>query len=225
VGKSQNTGEMLFERYLAQWGYDDVEHQPSWLNPPKKPDYLIRTASGELGVEVKSFESWGLFEKLGEEGFAMESLTKTLKPIRDRMAKAARQLKGISGRPLVVVLGNPGNRMPLSAPNVIAAMYGDLEFAIPVDREKPGFWRSGRNGELRLTGQHGIRHGSHAHLSAVAVLRERPAGTGNPAVTMDVFETMSDQCVPLPATVFAHEGDTRWGLLGSGQYGLRRPVP
>lgn len=42
---------------------------------------------------------------------------------------------------------------------------------------------------------------------------------------MDVFETMSDQCVPLPATVFAHEGDTRWGLLGPGQYGLRRPVP
>lgn len=55
----------------------------------------------------------------------MRSLTRTLKPVRDRMAKAAQQLKGISGRPLVVVLGNPGNRMPLSAPNVISAMYGD----------------------------------------------------------------------------------------------------
>jgi hypothetical protein len=43
-------------------------------------------------------------------------------------------------------------------------------------------------------------------------------------VTLDVFETMSDQCAPLPATVFAHEGDRRWGVLGPGQYGLRSGV-
>jgi len=33
-------------------------------------------------------------------------------------------------------------------------------------------------------------------------------------VTMDVFETISGQCVPLPAAVFAYEGDTQWGALG-----------
>ncbi|HEV2254855.1 MAG TPA: hypothetical protein VGS06_16835, partial [Streptosporangiaceae bacterium] len=91
-------------------------------------------------------------------------------------------------------------------------------------RAQPGFWHAGRNGELHLVNERGSGHGSHAHLSAIAVLRERPVGTGSPAMTLDVFETLSDQCVPLPATVFAHDGDTRWGALGPGRYGLRSGV-
>jgi len=191
--RGKNRGELLFERYLAQWGYGDYEHQLGWLNPPKNPDYLIRTASGEVAAEVKSFESWGLFEKLEDGLFATQSITKTLKPARDRIAKAAGQLKGITGRPLVVVLYNPDNRMPLSPPNVIFAMYGDPEFVFPADRAQPGFWHAGRNGELHLVNERGTGHGSHAHLSAIAVLRERPAGAGPPSMTL-----------PLPATVFAH---------------------
>lgn len=222
--QQKNGGELLFERYLAQWGYGDYEHQPDWLNPPKRPDYLIHMASGEVCVEVKSFESWGLFENLQDGLFAMQSITKTLKPVRDRIAKAAGQLKGITGRPLVVVLDNPGNRMPLSPPNVIFAMYGDPEYVFPADRAQPGFWHASRNGELHLVNDRGIEHGSHAHLSAIAVLREQSADASHPAVTMDVFETVSDQCVALPATVFAHQGDTRWGVLGPGQYGRRSDV-
>ncbi len=224
AARPKNGGELLFERYLAQRGYGDYEHQPDWLNPPKKPDYLIRTASSEVAAEVKSFETWGLFERLEDGLIATQTFTKTLKPVRDRISKAAGQLKGITGRPLVVVLDNPGNRMPLSPPNVIFAMYGDPEFVFPLDRAQPGFWQVGLNGELRLVNERGVAHGSHGHLSAVAVLREQPAGAGHPAVTLDVFETMSDQCVPLPATVFAHQGDTRWGVLGPGQYGLRSGV-
>jgi hypothetical protein len=222
--RRQNRAELLFERYLAQWGYEDFEHQPDWLNPPKKPDYLIRAPSGEVAAEVKSFESWGLFENLEDGMSAVQSVTKTLKPVRDRIAKAAGQLRGITGRPLVVVLDNPGNRMPLSPPNVIFAMYGDPEFIFSADRAQPGFWHAGRNGELHLVNENGIGHGSYAHLSAIAVLREQPADGGHAAVTLDVFETMSDQCAPLPATVFAHEGDRRWGVLGPGQYGLRSGV-
>ncbi len=222
--RQQNGGELLFEQYIAQWGYGDYEHQPDWLNPPKRPDYLIRTAVGEVVAEVKSFETWGLFENLQDGMFAMQSVTKTLKPVRDRIAKAAGQLKGITGRPLVVVLDNPGNRMPLGPPDVIFAMYGDPEFVFPADREQAGFWHPSRNGELHLVNDRGIEHGSHAHLSAVAVLREQPAGAPGLAVTMDVFETISGKCVPLPAAVFAHEGDTRWGILGPGWYGRRTDV-
>ena len=61
----------------------------------------------------------------------MQSVTKTLKPVRDRIAKAAAQLKEITGRPLVAALDNPGNRMPLSPPDVIFAMYGDPELVFP----------------------------------------------------------------------------------------------
>jgi hypothetical protein len=222
--RQKNGRELLFERYLAQWGYGDYEHQPDWLNPPKRPDYLIRTASGEVAAEVKSFESWGLLETLEDGPFAMQTVTKTLKPVRDRISKAAGQLKGITGRPLVVVLDNPGNRMPLSPPNVIFAMYGDPEFIFPADPGQPGFWHAGLNGELHLVNERGIEHGNHAHLSAIAILRERSVDAGSTVVTLDVFETISDQCVPLPATVFVHEGDTRWGVLGPGQYGLRSGV-
>jgi hypothetical protein len=217
--RQPNGGELLFERYLAQWGYGDYEHQPDWLTPPKRPDYLIHTAAGEVVAEVKSFESWGLFENLEDGMFAMQSVSKTLKPVRGRIAKAAGQLKGITGRPLVVVLDNPGNRMPLSPPNVIFAMYGDPEFVFPADRAQPGLWHADFNGELHLVNDRSIEHGSHAHVTAIAVLRERPGG--GTAVAMDVFETMSDRCVPLPTTAFAHEGDTRWGVLSPGQYGRR----
>lgn len=219
--RSRNRGELLFERYLARWGYDDYEHQPNWLNPPKQPDYLIRTTLGEVVAEVKSFESWGLFKNLEEGIIATQTITKTLKPVRDRISKAARQMKGITGRPLVVVLDNPDNRMPLSSPNVIFAMYGDPEFVFPLDPERPGFWHAGLNGELHLVNERGIKHGSHDHVSAVAVLRECPVGAEPATVTLDVFETISDRCVPLPPGLFAHEGDTRWGVLGPGQYGLR----
>lgn len=114
--------------------------------------------------------------------------------------------------------------MPLSPPNVIFAMYGDPESVFSADRAQPGFWHASRNGELHVLNERGIEHGSHAHLSAMAILREQPAGAGGPAVTMDVFETISGQCVPLPASVFAHEEDTRWGVLSPGQYGRRSDV-
>jgi len=40
-------------------------------------------------------------------------------------------------------------------------------------------------------------------------------------VTLDVFEAISERCVPLPSSLFAHDGDTRWGVLGPGMYGRR----
>jgi hypothetical protein len=217
-----NVGEVLFERYMAQWGYDDYERHPALLNPPKHPDYLIRTAFGEVVVEVKSFETWGLLSDLGPNEFRMQDLKQTLTPIRDAISEAAKQLKGIKGRPLIVVLVNPDNRMPLSEHYVISAMYGELELPVSADHQEPGLWRSGRNGRLYRVDERGVAHGNHPYLSAVAVVREglnEEAQAGKPAVTLDVFETVSDQCVPLPPLLFAHKGDTRWSAVGSGMYG------
>jgi hypothetical protein len=221
----QNWGEALFRRYLAAWGYRDVEYEPEWLNPPKKPDFLIKTAWGEVVVEVETFETWGLLTGLRDGMFAMQTLTKTLRPIRRAISHAAEQLKGIEDRPLVVVLANPDNRVPLSSRFVMAAMYGDPEYVFPADRTQPSFWQAGRNGRLYLVNERGIAHGNHAYVSAVAVLREttmssRPSGT---MVGLDMFETASDRCVPLPLPLFSHDGDTRWGLLNPGKYGLRKP--
>jgi hypothetical protein len=231
----ENIGEVLFERYLSHWGYGDYERHPERLNPPKKPDYLIRTECGEVVVEVKSFDTWGLLEKLKDEPFAMESLEETLGPIRDAIKEAAKQLKGIEGRPLVIVLVSPDNRIPVSPYYLISAMYGELELPIPLDQARSEQWRTGRNGRLYIPDGRGVRRGYHPYVSAVAVIRESPhpppASTVsdsevatetqalNSAVTLEVFETISDRCIPLPRTLFAYEGDRRWGALGGGFYG------
>jgi len=79
--------------------------------------------------------------------------------------------------------------MPLSPLDVIFAMYGDPEYVFPADRAQPGFWHASRNGELDLASDRGARHGSHAHLSAIAVLREprrcRTPGRDNGRVRPD----------------------------------------
>jgi hypothetical protein len=75
---------------------------------------LIKTAWGEVVVEVEEFETWGLLTGLRDGMFAMQTLTKTLRPIRRTISHGAEQMKGIEDRPLVVVLANPDNRVPLS---------------------------------------------------------------------------------------------------------------
>ena len=232
---------MLFERYLAQWGYGGYERHPEWLNPPKKPDYLVRSDFGEVVVEVKSFDTWGLLEKLKDEPFAMESLEETLSPIREAIKEAAKQLKGIEARPLVVALASPDNRIPVGAHYIISAMYGELELPVPLDQARSEQWRTGRNGRLYIPDGRGVKRGFHPYVSAVAVIREEPPHpppastvsdseaaieTRGPhsAVTLEVFETISDRCVPLPRALFAHEGDGRWGALGGGSYGRLAPT-
>lgn len=232
----ENKGEALFERYLDRWGYGDYEHHPEWLNPPKKPDYLIRTELGEVVVEVKSFDGWGLLEKLKDEPFAMESLEETLDPIREAIKEAAKQLKGIEGRPLVVALASPDNRIPVGAHYIISAMYGELELSVPIDKYRSEAWHTGRNGRLYIPDGRGVKRGFHPYLSAIAVIHERPlhpspaawtSELGHSAetsildsvVTLDVFDTISDKCVSLPRTLFTHAGDERWTAQGGGMYG------
>jgi hypothetical protein len=235
MAKKENKGEALFERYLDHWGYGDYEHHPERLNPPKKPDYLIRTEFGEVVVEVKSFDTWGLLEKLKDEPFAMESLEETLGPIRDALKEAAKQLKGIEGRPLVVALASPDNRVPVSAHYIISAMYGELELSVSLDRARSEQWRTGRNGRLYIPDGRGAKRGFHPYVSAVAVIRENQLPSPPSAavssfgvatqeqalgtvVTLEVFETISDRCIPLPRTLFAHEGDERWASSGQDLY-------
>lgn len=223
----QNRGEALFEQYLTQWDYSDYVHHPDWLNPPKKPDYLIRTAFGEVVVEVKSFQTWGLLAGLKSASFVMQSLAETLEPVREAIKHAARQLRGIGDRPLVVVLDNPDNRVPLNDYHVRSAMYGELECRISLDGRHDAYWRFGRNARLHIVNNRGVAHGNHPYISAVAVIRESlsveedPTRThaSQPAVTLDVFESISQQCVPLPSSLFAHDGDRRWGVVGLGLYG------
>lgn len=245
--QSGDAGEALFERYLNQWGYR-YTRQADQLNPPKVPDFLVHTPV-EVVAEVKSFTTGGLFENAVSGEAVSRPLSKALSPIRSAIKAAANQLKGIPDRPLVVVLANPmGQPLPLNAPLIVSAMYGDLAYSFG----DPEGWQFGRNGRLYVIDDEGNERGYHDHISAIAVVRNAENITAwfnawwdehadeypSPeaalmdlqvlwdqapeiGITLDVFETVSDRCVPLPANVFFHPGDTRWGEIAPGKYGLR----
>jgi hypothetical protein len=49
------------------------------------------------------------------------------------------------------------------------------------------------------------------------------AGVHGEAVSLDVFETVSQAAVPLPRVVFDGPTDTRWGKISEGRYGQLVP--
>lgn len=59
--------------------------------------------------------------------------------------------------------------MPLDAPMVIGALYGDPQVSFAPGGEL--LFSAGRNGRLHVTEPDGSVHGNHPYLSAVAVLR------------------------------------------------------
>jgi hypothetical protein len=93
-----------------------------------------------------------------------------LRSVRDKITAGATQLKGITGRPLVVILANPHNSwVPLEGPMFIGALFGDPQVNFAQDGGLR--FHSGRNGRLHVTEPDGSVRGNHPYLSAVAVLR------------------------------------------------------
>ena len=160
--------EERFAHYMDERGYS-YEYEPD-LGIPDRPEYKIDASGVVLAAEVKSFETYGIFEDPVIGQVRTRSLTEALKPVRRQIREAAGQLRNLQDRgwPLVVVLANPAGRpIPLEPAMVIAAMYGDLSLQAPVEEDGTvGEFRSvlGRNGKLRA---------DHAYISAVAVMRRR----------------------------------------------------
>lgn len=243
---TKDPGELLFERYLAEHGGEILAYEPD-LGTSKRPDYLVRVAGQEVVVEVKSFDTQLRLPVPGPGGFVPGP---PFNAVRKKITVAAEQLKGISPYPLVVVLANPGHLpLPLSANQMIAAMYGDHEVTFTDDGLQ---WRTGRNGRLHVDEPDGTVRGNHPYLSAVAVLRctdaadawatawlqrdggshpnvfaaytaaltrAEQSGVHGDTVSLDVFETVSEAAVPLPRNVFTGPTDTRWGRISEGRYG------
>lgn len=243
-----DAGEALFERYVADNGYEILKEHPD-LGTPKRPDYLVLADGVEVVVEVESF-NLPPARPVGD--VALLDMRPELKKVRNKITAGAEQLKGIEGFPLVVVLANPNNtRLPLEGLMFMGALYGDPVTTITEGGETD--MRFGRNGRLHVTELDGSVRGNHPHLSAVAVLRRsysreahaaamrasqslryenvlataREAfrlvaemGEGaTQAICLDIHETVSRSAVPLPRHVFAGPYDTRWGEVSEGRYG------
>jgi len=161
-----NPGETLFKRYVDEHNYDVLENERDF-GTGKKPDFLLRRADETVVVEVKSFTSQPTVLPPRPGGFAAWS---SLEIVRNTIKKAAGQLKGIHGHPLVIVLTNPLNSVVSLAPcDIYQAMYGDIQFTFNDDRRYQ--WRTGRNGRLHVSEPDGSVRGHHEHVSAVIVAR------------------------------------------------------
>lgn len=173
----RDPAEALFERYLTDRGY--VFEYEQDLGTPKRPDYLVHAVGSEVVCEVKSFSTMGIFASPGGNTVGTRLQAEALASVRSHISKAAAQLKGIEGRPLVVVLANPlGQPVPLEPYEVMAAMYGDLTVQFPLRADGStgnATWHAGRNRRLRVTNPDSgeAAGGDHAYISAIAVLRNR----------------------------------------------------
>jgi len=170
--KTRPEGELLFESYLAEHGYPEPAHEPD-LGVPTRPDYVVTRGEAEAICEVEEFNpNSGWSPAAAASGAGFRSLKDVLRPVRNKIRAAAKQLKPLadSGRPLVIVLANAGGAwVGLSPREMVWAMYGDPAFAFTVDVETgeavdEGGFITTRNGKLR---------NDHPYISAITVVFER----------------------------------------------------
>ncbi len=168
-----DAGEGLMARWLNERGYP-FEFEPDW-GVPTCPDFRVRHGSNIVAIEVKTIEGQGLFTnvRVGDHGF--RPMDKALKPLREKIHAAARQLKPLasSGISLVILLANPHNRpVPFSAELLISAMYGDPAYQFA---STGGTGSTGSTGstDRMLLDRNGKLTNDHPYISAVALIREK----------------------------------------------------
>jgi hypothetical protein len=161
VGK-RTEGDLMFERYLFERGFDVPEHEPD-LGIRVRPEYLLTCGSATCLTEVKEFavDSWPI-----RQGF--NSQQEVLRPIRRQIHEAARKLRSAKnlGHPLVAVLTDPHRALfgLLEPREVIAAIRGDMTIVVPLGgHADQATLVNGRNGELS---------NNHPYVSAVLVVHD-----------------------------------------------------
>jgi hypothetical protein len=162
--------EEWFEQYCFAHGIEVVAHEPD-LGVPTHPDFLVSRDGVEVVCEVKEFTSTPFNKRLRESsGFFSMSEAQILRPVRNQVRAASKNLKPLAGMqwPLVVVLANPrGLHLELDANRLIHALFGDLIVTFRVGPDGKAVtepqWAAGRNGRLR---------DNHPYISAVAGLHK-----------------------------------------------------
>jgi len=183
--------EQRFGEYLDAEGYS-WEHEPDYQSvlglderPETCPDFLISRDELRVICEVQEFEAGDLDRRLETMRFGTLSDKEVYGRQRRAMVDKARQLEPFaeSGNPLVIVLANPRQvHVALDEHHVVAAMFGNPKFSIPVDTTGDGvppgpatylvedygaFISLERDGgEERFVAR-------HPHISAVAIVHER----------------------------------------------------
>lgn len=172
----KTSGDVGFERYLREHGYDPGPHEPSLAEHgiETRPDFLPRHGDLQIACEVEQFTpgNSALERRLANQRTVSASPKEVYGPVRTHIASAAKQLKPLTALklPLIVVLANPeGAMVNLSVEHVLAALYGNPMFTMRIDPTIGGAVREGRF----EFGRDGKLTNDHPYLSAVALLRRR----------------------------------------------------
>lgn len=158
--------EIWFDRYVREHGHDPGEPEPD-LGIQRRPDRLIRWSGHEVVCEIKEFAQDVLPANQSVGAVAPE---RWYGAVRNQVHAAARQMRELadSSLPLVAVLANPsGMFVPLGVDEVIAALYGNPQIVLRIDRKTGAAiddpqYVAGPDGEIR---------NDHRYLSAVVLLR------------------------------------------------------
>lgn len=184
----RTAGDLLFEAYAHEWGYELSEHEPD-LGRTKRPDYLIVSNGQRCVVEVKEFAP--ATRSFPDQRVGSTDLATVLKPIRSQIREAARQLKAVSdlNLPLVVVLTNPHQAtVILGDRELVWAMHGDPVVRISIDPDIGAAVGDPEHG----VGRNGRVARDHQYISAVAVIGERNRSA-------DWYEDMGTRYADLPS--------------------------
>ena len=136
--RKQNVSELLFEEYLAEYGWPAPEHHPVFPGTTKLVDYRVFYKGQPLWFEVKEFAA---DEKiLNDGGGAYDPYVS----IRAKIGKAAEKFRDYDGECCSLVLFNEQiNLVDVTSPMfVFGAMLGNVGFRVPVglprqDRPSP----------------------------------------------------------------------------------------
>jgi hypothetical protein len=244
---ADNKGEELFELYMKTYSYDALYHHPD-LGTPKRPDYLVGKGHQRVVVEVESFNTAPLSAGHSRSGFVdmrpklsavrnkISAGAAQLKgisnyplvvvlvnpinsnvpleggmflgalfgdPLYEFTEDGGQFRSGRNGRLEVAELDGSvhGNHPYLSAVAVLRFIYTMEAWAEAMGKTKAAGY---------LEPLSGVRE-----MNRIVSLLGDDAVEG---ICLDVYETVSESAVPLPRDFFAEPNDTRWGIVGTGQY-------
>jgi excisionase family DNA binding protein len=127
--RKQNVSELLFEEYLAEYGWPAPEHHPPFPGTTKLVDYRVTHKEQTLWFEVKEFA--GDERILENGGGAYDPYVS----IRAKIGKASEKFRNYDGECCSLVLFNEqANLIDIATPMfVLGAMLGNLGFRVPIN--------------------------------------------------------------------------------------------
>jgi excisionase family DNA binding protein len=127
--RKQNVSELLFEEYLAEYGWPAPEHHPPFPGTTKLVDYRVTHKEQTLWFEVKEFA--GDERILENSGGAYDPYVS----IRAKIGKASEKFRNYDGECCSLVLFNEqANLARVTTPMfVTGAMLGNLGYRVPLN--------------------------------------------------------------------------------------------